>query len=1376
MQNYSHAMVRRFDRCTTCHQLMQRTLPGQPQDPAYIHERDLVVLLNPPEKVIEQTGDDDIKKLERTYGMRIAPQGLVKFDDVTVSLVLPKTPAARAEVETASSDPVLSEELRENVAKFSSAQTEAVNFKILPGLLVGDVIVEVEDAKADRGAKSVAKLLLDAVGTNKPVRLTVRRGLGNPYTTHPRLDLFAGDASPHPMGTFGCTVCHEGQGNATAFKWVSHMPNDGEDDPEQSKRWASEHGWFDNHHWIYPMWPKRFQESGCLKCHHEVVELEPSEKFPDPPAPKLTHGYHLIRKYGCYGCHDINGFDGPRKRVGPDLRTEPNFYAAALQIGHLMAERLTDLEQAQKAAQARFEELHDGESATINELKRKREAAANVKAELDRLNQHVAAASRALELAPQVASRSYDGATRTELYQLFTADAAIKNPAERAFDVDLHRTAAVLKDVEAPGALRKPGPTLRYVREKDDSVFLYDWIANPRNFRPDTRMPQFFGLHKHLEKEPKSLTKSHDLEPVEIHGLVKYLEHNSQEFVPLEKPEGIVDDPREQRVARGKMLFETRGCLACHEHHDFPKAKEYRGEDEIVQGPELSAIAQKFDAKRNPKGREWLYSWIKNPTRYNVRTLMPNLFLDPLEEKRPVLDANGEPVMDEDDKPRTNPVRTDPAADIVEYLLDPAHIAGAGLPTEPRSDTESQERHGQETGRNDHAVPSHEHKPWEPVQEAQEEVDPAHLKELVIEYLRDSFHESRLEEYYENGLPERLRPELKVAEQDLLVAPGEKLSDEQRLLYIGRKTVAKFGCYGCHDVPGFEDAKPIGTGLADWGRKDPSRLAFEHISHYLEHGHGHAAAHGADSDASTDREPISEHSGTVGSRVNPLDPQAKHPSAAPPDELPVYYERALSHGNRVGFIYQKLREPRSYDFEKTANKKYNDRLRMPEFPFNIEEREAVITFVLGLVAEPPTEKYVYKPSERDRTIIAGKQVLETFNCGGCHILDTERWKLSAPPEIFGDPSPPKTFPFALHSLDPSSVGKSATTDRRGMVEAELRGLPSQEASGENGALPVIRDPDDADYEAGEKTQPRLAKYEFALFQHASAVGGEIYQPGTKLPVPGANLARKYPTQGGYLTKYLSPVVYALERKTNPNAKGDQVLGWLPPPLMGEGKKVQTAWLYDFLMEPYTIRPATFLRMPKFNLSPDDTSKLVAYFAAKDNASYPYEFDRRRQADHLSSAQADYAKKAEEAGATENLDRLEASLKTVTNRTYCVQCHSVADFISDNTPRAQGPDLAQVYKRLRPDYVRRWIAYPTLTLPYTAMPENIKYDPMQKQDSDAWFHGTRTDQVDGLVDLLMNFDEYAKRQTEIAKLVPAAPKAEEGKPEEGAEAPAETGAR
>ena len=34
-------------------------------------------------------------------------------------------------------------------------------------------------------------------------------------------------------------------------------------------------------------------------------------------------------------------------------------------------------------------------------------------------------------------------------------------------------------------------------------------------------------------------------------------------------------------------------------------------------------------------------------------------------------------------------------------------------------------------------------------------------------------------------------------------------------------------------MPGFETAKPIGTALNDWGKKDPERLAFEDADAYV---------------------------------------------------------------------------------------------------------------------------------------------------------------------------------------------------------------------------------------------------------------------------------------------------------------------------------------------------------------------------------------------------------------------------------------------------------------------------------------------------------------------------------------------------------------
>ena len=79
-----------------------------------------------------------------------------------------------------------------------------------------------------------------------------------------------------------------------------------------------------------------------------------------------------------------------------------------------------------------------------------------------------------------------------------------------------------------------------------------------------------------------------------------------------------------------------------------------------VQGPDLSNINLKFAAKRNPQGKSWLYSWIKDPTRYHARTVMPNLFLNPeLHPKKSPADPNN-PEPDR---------YFDPAADIVEFLL-----------------------------------------------------------------------------------------------------------------------------------------------------------------------------------------------------------------------------------------------------------------------------------------------------------------------------------------------------------------------------------------------------------------------------------------------------------------------------------------------------------------------------------------------------------------------------------------------------------------------------------------------------------------------------------------------------------------------------------
>jgi hypothetical protein len=249
-----------------------------------------------------------------------------------------------------------------------------------------------------------------------------------------------------------------------------------------------------------------------------------------------------------------------------------------------------------------------------------------------------------------------------------------------------------------------------------------------------------------------------------------------------------------------------------------------------------------------------------------------------------------------------------------------------------------------------------------------------------------------------------------------------------------------------------------------------------------------------------------------------------------------------------------------------------------------------------------------------------------------------------------------------------------------------------------------------------------------------------------------------------LAKYLLPRVVRREQEENPDAKGREAWGWLPPPLVGEGQRVQPEWLHNYLIDPYVIRPAVALKMPLFNLSSSEAQVLADYFAVKDNAPFPYEFDLQQQAKHLADADARYADVLAKLGdiGGEGQDKsftgrhLYDAMKIVTDANYCIKCHIVGDFDPVATDLAKAPDLSLVYRRLRSGYVRRWVARPSSVLPYTNMPINIPYaaneDFLGTTVPQDLYHGTSLEQLEALVDLLMNYDQYARQRSPISPLV------------------------
>jgi cbb3-type cytochrome oxidase cytochrome c subunit len=1201
--NNNFKEVARFDHCTTCHQAIEKTAAGSATLPAYDEAHDVAVSLDTPKEAPQpqkdSKGDEVPVNLEQVYGFSLADRGMVKRDDVTIGSVFPKSPAAVA------------------------------------GLAAGDVLVKINDAWVVDVDRALVNLLTN-VSWGKPLELTIRRGVPQPYSSHPRLDLFVGGSSPHPRNVFGCTICHQGQGSATSFEWASHTANS----PQQGREWAHDYGWFDNHHWIFPMYPRALAEASCLKCHHEVVDLEPSAKYPDPPAPTLVKGYELVRNYGCFGCHEINGFNGPNKRTGPDVRTEPTFYAAAQQI----------------KADSGFTNLGD-----------------DVKGWVERLLGH-----------PD------DDNARHRLREFLLTDAQAKAPVLTPTSAHLE---GALKDVETPGTFRKVGPSLRYVASKDGFDFLYSWIRNPRDFRPSTKMPRFFGLWDHMvptEKldeqgkpvrdangnvvyeESPGLTEAKRFEPIEVRAIANYLLSSSQPFEYLEQYAGITAQPS---VERGKKAFEMR-CIACHQHADFPQATP-------TQGPNLSRVGAKLALK--PFGAQWLYSWIKNPSHYHARTVMPNTMLTP------VTAADGSV--------------SDPIADITVFLM--------------------QSREG-----------------WNPTDVPAENsftaAEQEALFDLALVYLKEKYPADRAKQYLQEGIPVERAVGVTGAEAVLIQnSPQGRIKEtaatQRALQYVGRRAIAKYGCFGCHDIPGFEDAKPIGTSLADWGRKDPTRLAFEQIGEYVTR---YAWPHEKESEIRGQES--RDKSSAPGSKVADHMPYgtAERPAhgIAGPDNMEYaidelgptqgwLMEKLLGH-EREGFLWEKLHQPRSYDFKKTENKGYNERLRMPQFPLKEDEVEAIMTFVLGLVSEPPAPQYVasYSENPREQAVIAGTKMVEQFNCTGCHQLDFDHWDVAYKPGDLGSAVQSTDYPFELPHFTQAQIDDSQKQDRRGLLHAQLYGRPLVDGKGE-----VVSTDENED---GDKFEGGGLGDRFVLWRDI-LLDGKAWLVGSKNPlVPENRVTAKFSGRGGDLGRWIYPAAVSDELKVNPNAKAEEAWGWLPPPLVGEGKKVQTRWLHDFLLEPYPIRPAVVLRMPKFNMSSNDATALVDFFAARDDASAPYEFDARTSGDYLTTEEAKHR------------NRLVDALKIVTDNNYCVKCHLVGDFTPAGSTKTMGPQLDRVNERLRPDYVEHWVGNPKRILPYTGMPTNI---PPNQPVSQALFPGDSQQQLDGVVDLLMNWDRFTKAQ-------------------------------
>lgn len=134
---------------------------------------------------------------------------------------------------------------------------------------------------------------------------------------------------------------------------------------------------------------------------------------------------------------------------------------------------------------------------------------------------------------------------------------------------------------------KNPGPNLRPIKSKLNKDWLKSWIKNPREFRPTTRMPVFRLTDTQVEAIASAVWQAAD------------------------PPNGDTFEAGD--AARGKELFESRGCQACH-------AAEKNADGEWfgnIWGPELSRVGEKANY-------DYIVGWIHDTPDWSV---MPNLRL-----------------------------------------------------------------------------------------------------------------------------------------------------------------------------------------------------------------------------------------------------------------------------------------------------------------------------------------------------------------------------------------------------------------------------------------------------------------------------------------------------------------------------------------------------------------------------------------------------------------------------------------------------------------------------------------------------------------------------------------------------------------------------
>lgn len=547
----------------------------------------------------------------------------------------------------------------------------------------------------------------------------------------------------------------------------------------------------------------------------------------------------------------------------------------------------------------------------------------------------------------------------------------------------------------------------------------------------------------------------------------------------------------------------------------------------------------------------------------------------------------------------------------------------------------------------------------------------------------------------------------------------------------GIHLVKTLGCYGCHKIEGFTDLRKVGPDLTrvaskikpDWTHKwirDPKGFRattkmpkifdLQNVSSPEDRARSTAGIEAIGSYLFDKSEKIDYPAPPVrgdvarGEKlVSQVGCRACHVVGEGDDQEQVYGLRNFGPslndvGSKleVGWLYAWLKNPEQY-FPETVmpNLRLTDQeaadiatylltLRNVDFE-NRRPAEAdptvrddlALDFLKGRMPVKAAQAELAKMSDHSRNVFLGERMIAKQGCYGCHLISGFEEITPIGTELTLEGSKPVSkLDFALNTSHVPHTRqdwlltklKSPRIWDQGKVKPfqdKLR-MPNYNLSDDDAHALTL-----ALLSFSQSYVDQSAKRQLSAAEVEIEKGRKhVYQRNCR----GCHIVED---EGGAIRDILA-ATYVKEGVGEAEA-----VGFAPPNLTGEGRKVQPEWLFGFLRNVSPIRPWLAVRMPTFGFDDKESVEITTYFSRADEQAFPYETFVEKQL-------------------TPNEMR-GARLMFTPDVYNCWTCHQQGSIQPKGDPASWAPDLTMARERLKGAWIRDWLMDPQQIEAGTKMP-------------------------------------------------------------------------